>query len=302
MKALVTGATGFIGQRLLARLDRPVVLTRDVDRARRSLAAFSPTVFPWDAVSPPPAEAFAGVDTVIHLAGDPVADRRWNAEKKRRIRDSRVLGTRSLVTALETLPERPRTLVSCSAVGFYGERGDETLDETSAPATDFLGQVCQEWEHEALRAKNFGLRVAMVRVGVVLGRDGGALAKMLLPFKLGLGGRLASGRQWMPWVHLDDVVGILLHAATNDAVVGPINATAPQPATNAEFTQALARALHRPAIFPMPGFMLRLLVGEFAQIVLSSQKISPRVAQQTGYQFQQPDIGPALQEIVNRES
>jgi uncharacterized protein (TIGR01777 family) len=282
----------------VARLDRPIVLSRDPQRARDALSSANATVGGWDAHSPPPNEAFAGVDAVIHLAGDPVADRRWDESKRREIRDSRVLGTRFLVEALAAMPTRPKVLVSASAVGYYGDRGDETLDEQSPPAGDFLAQVCVDWEREAMRAETFGMRVARVRIGVVLGRGGGALAKMLTPFRLGLGGRLASGRQWMPWVHLDDVVGILLHAATNESVTGPINATAPTLVTNAEFTQALARALHRPAMFPMPGFMLKLIMGEFGEIVLASQKVIPAVAQRTGYSFQHPEIGPALAAIV----
>ena len=302
MKALVTGGTGFIGQRLLARLDRPVVLSRDPDRARQSLLVTHATVHGWDAHSPPPAAALADVDTVIHLAGDPVADRRWDEAKRREIRDSRVLGTRFLVDGLASLTTRPKVLVCASAVGYYGDRGDETLDEKSAPGSDFLAQVCVDWEREAMRAESFGMRVARVRIGVVLGRGGGALAKMLTPFRLGLGGRLAGGGQWMPWVHLDDVVGILLHASTNESVAGPINATAPTPVTNAEFTQALARALHRPAIFPMPGFVLKLIMGEFGEIVLASQKVIPAAAQRTGYSFQHPQIGPALAAIVAEAS
>ena len=298
MKALVTGGTGFIGRRLVARLDQPVVLSRDPRRARDALSSVNATVQGWDAHSLPPNEAFAGVDAVIHLAGDPVADRRWDEAKRREIRDSRVLGTRFLVDALAAMSTRPKVLVSASAVGYYGDRGDETLDEQSPPAGDFLAQVCVDWEREAMRAESLGMRVARVRIGVVLGRGGGALSKMLTPFRLGLGGRLASGRQWMPWVHLDDVVGILLHAATHESVTGPINATAPTPVTNAEFTKALARALHRPAVFPMPGFMLKLIMGQFGEIVLASQKVIPAVAQRTGYSFQHPEIGPALAAIV----
>jgi uncharacterized protein (TIGR01777 family) len=298
MKALVTGGSGFIGKRLVSRLDHPVVLSRDPNRARDALSGSTATIQPWDAQSPPPAEAFRDVDTVLHLAGDPVADRRWNEAKRQAIRDSRVLGTRHLVDALAAIEPRPKTLVSASAVGYYGDRGDETLDETSAAGNDFLSEVCIDWEKEALRAQTLGIRVVTVRTGVVLGKGGGALAKMLTPFRLGVGGRLASGRQWMPWVHLDDVVGIFLHAAANPSVAGPINATAPTPATNAQFTKALAAALHRPAIFPMPAFMLKLMVGEFAEIILASQKVAPKVAQRTGYTFKHPEIGPALSDIT----
>ncbi|RIK73902.1 MAG: TIGR01777 family protein [Planctomycetota bacterium] len=301
MNALVTGGTGFIGRKLLARLERPAVLSRDAVRAEKELAAYSARAFAWSPLaSPPPMEAFAGVDTVFNLAGEPVGDRRWNAAKKQAIRESRVLGTRNLVDAVAKLDARPRVLVSASAVGYYGDRGDELLDESSSPADDFLAQVCVEWEREAARAEALGVRVVQVRTGVVLGKEGGALPKMLFPFKLGLGGRLGSGKQWMPWIHINDVVGIMLHAATNDQVRGPINAVAPSSATNAEFTKALGKALGRPTIFPMPAAIFELLVGEFAQIVLSSQKIAPRVARDTGYRFQHPEIHEALRDIVAR--
>lgn len=301
MNALVTGATGFIGQKLLARLERPTVLSRDAVRAERELAAYSARAFAWSPLAgPPPAEAFAGIDAVFNLAGEPVADRRWNAAKKRAIRESRVLGTRNLVDAIAKLDVRPRVLVSASAVGYYGDRGEELLDEASAPADDFLAEVCVAWEREAARAEALGVRVACVRIGVVLGKEGGALSKMLLPFKLGVGGRLGSGKQWMPWIHVDDVVGILLHAATNDRVRGPINATAPGAATNAEFTKALGNVLRRPTIFPMPAAMFKLLVGEFAPIVLSSQRIAPRVAGESGYRFEHPEIAEALRAILAR--
>ncbi len=299
MKALVTGATGFIGRRLLDGLERPVVLSRDRKRAQQTLASHNVIVFEWkDPQGPPPPDALTGVEAVFHLAGEPVADRRWNAAKKQNIRDSRVLGTRRLVDGLLCATERPKVLVCCSAVGIYGERGNEPLDEQNTPGDDFLAGVCREWETEAARAAQAGIRTVSVRVGVVLGRGGGALEKMWRPFRLGLGGRLGSGRQWMPWVHLDDVVGIMLHAVSNSDVSGPINATAPTPTTNLQFTKALGRALGRPTIFPMPAILLRGIVGQFANIVLSSQKISPRVAQQTGYSFQYPDIDSALNEIV----
>lgn len=301
MKALVTGATGFIGKHLLARLDRPVVLSRNVQRAEKELAAFSARAFAWEPMNgPPPAEAFSGVDVVFNLAGEPVADRRWNAAKKQAIRDSRVIGTRHLVDAIAGLTTRPKVLVSCSAVGFYGERGDEQLDESSRPADDFLATCCVEWEQEATRAESLGVRVAHIRVGVVLGKEGGALPKMLTPFKFGLGGKLGSGRQWMPWVHVDDVVGIMLHAAATEQVRGPINATGLHPATNAQFTQALGKVLGRPTFFSVPAPVFKVMVGEFAQIVLSSQKIAPRVAVETGYRFEHDNVEDALRAALGR--
>jgi uncharacterized protein (TIGR01777 family) len=301
MRALITGATGFIGQRLLESIDEPVVLSRHADAARRKLGKAE--VHEWDLMAgPPPAEAFQGVEAVFHLAGEPVAEGRWNVDKKRRIRDSRKIGTMNLVKRLEQLSERPPVLVSASAVGFYGSRGEEVLDESAPPSHDFLAEVCIAWEQAAQQAAGFGMRVVNPRIGIVLGSGGGALDKMLLPFKLGLGGRLASGKQWMPWIHLDDLVGLFLHAASHQEVSGPMNAVAPKPVTNREFTRRLASALHRPAIFPAPAAALKLAVGEFAEVLLASQRVVPRVAEQTGYVFQYPELAGALQAILHGAS
>jgi uncharacterized protein len=293
MRVLVTGATGFIGQKLVERLERPVVLTRSPDSARSKLGDV--TAIRWNAeAEPPPASAFDGIDAVVHLAGEPVAEGRWNPEKKRRIRESRVLGTRNLVRGLEELAKRPRVLISASAVGWYGSRGDEILSESSALGSDFLAEVCRDWEAESHRASELGIRVVNPRIGIVLGKGGGAMEKMLLPFKLGLGGRLSHGNQWMPWVHVEDVVGLILFAIERENLVGPANATAPQPVTNREFTRTLAHVLHRPAIFPAPAFALRWAVGEFAEILLASQRVMPRVALDAGYQFEHPTLEGAL--------
>ncbi len=295
MRALITGATGFIGRRLLERIDA-VVLSRNPADAQRRLGNVE--VHGWEPMAgPPPAEAFRGVEAVFHLAGEPVAEGRWNADKKRRIMDSRKLGTTNLVKGLEQLSERPPVLVSASAVGYYGSRGDEVLDESAPPAHDFLAEVCVEWEKASQRATAFGMRVVNPRTGIVLDAGGGALGKMLLPFKLGLGGRLASGNQWMPWIHLDDLIGLFLHAAAHHEVSGPMNAVAPNPVTNREFTRTLAAALHRPAMFPAPGAMLKLAIGEFAEVLLASQRVMPRVAERTGYLFQYPDLAGALEAI-----
>jgi uncharacterized protein len=300
MRALVTGATGFIGPHLLRHLDRPIVLSRDADRARRSLAAFSVEAYSWDPLAgPPPLQAFEGVDTVFHLAGDPVASGRWTAEKKRLIRDSRELGTRHLVKALGQLQTRPSVLISASATGWYGDRGDEVLDETVSPGSDFLSNVCIAWEREAQAATQLGMRVACVRTGVVLGPNGGALTKLLLPFRLGLGGPLGNGRQWMGWIHVDDLTAIYLHVAKNAAVSGPLNGTAPNPVTNKQFTKALASALHRPAFLPAPYFALRLALGEFAKILFDSQRAVPKATIASGFQFRYSEIAPALAAIVS---
>jgi len=295
-KALVTGATGFIGRRLLPWLKWPVVLTRNPERAGTALRNVE--IHRWEPESgPPPAEAFREVDTVFHLAGESVAAGRWSAARKQRIRDSRVLGTRHLVAALAALKERPAVLVSASAIGYYGDRGDETLDEEALPGDDFLAGVCQEWEAEANRATELGIRVVTPRLGIVLGKGGGALERMLTPFKLGLGGRLGSGRQWMSWIHIDDLIGLLLYAGPGH-ISGPMNAVAPNPVTNREFTRELAGALHRPAILPVPEFALKLAFGEMAAVLLSSQRVVPAVAQRTGYRFQYPRLADALREIV----
>jgi hypothetical protein len=300
MKVLVTGATGLIGSALCRSLVNEgqaiVTLSRHPHRGHHHPAA---EVHQWEPeVSPPPAQALQGVDAVVHLAGEPVAARRWTAEQKQRIRDSRVIGTRHLVTALGAAEARPGVLISASAVGIYGDRGDEALDEQSSAGRDFLSAVCQEWEQEAARARALGLRVAPVRIGVVLSTEGGALPRMLPPFKLGVGGRLGSGRQWFPWVHIADVVGIIRHALLSPALGGPVNAVAPGIVTNAEFTQELARVLHRPAGLPVPEFALRLLMGETAEVLLASQRVTPRVALAAGYQFRYPTLQAALDQLL----
>jgi uncharacterized protein (TIGR01777 family) len=300
MKALVTGATGFVGPRLLRLLDQPVVLSRAPERARQTLGALAGPIFRWDPLqSPPPAEAFEGVEVVLHLAGESVAEGRWTAAQKARIRDSRVLGTRHLVQGMAQAKQRPRVLVSASAVGFYGDRGDDELTEASSPAHDFLADVCVAWEDEARAAEKHGTRVVTARTGIVLGAGGGALGKMLMPFKLGAGGPLGNGRQWMPWIHVADLARLYMHAAETAAVRGPMNAVAPHPVRNTEFTKALARQLHRPAFLPAPYFGLRLLFGEFAQVLFASQRVIPKVALDTGFEFQYPDIATALREILS---
>jgi uncharacterized protein (TIGR01777 family) len=299
MKALVTGATGFIGPVLLSRLEQRVVLTRNVSTARAKLAKFNPEVFAWDADhKSPPAEAFQGVEAVFHLAGDSVAEGRWTAAKKQRLVDSRVNGTRHLLAALRALSVRPKVLVSASAVGFYGDRGDAILDEQAAPGTGFLADLCRDWEREAMAAESLGIRVVTVRIGIVLGKGGGALGKMLLPFQLGVGSPLGSGKQYMPWIHVDDLADLMMFAATHDSLRGPVNGTAPEPVTNAVFTHALGRALGRPTFFPaVPSFALRLMLGEFGDILLHSQRVIPRAALNAGFTFAHEQVAAALNNI-----
>lgn len=300
MRALVTGATGFLGRHLVRRLERPTVLSRIPDRARRTLGD-AVRVVAWEPdAGPPPAEAFEGVEAVFHLAGEPIAAGRWTAERKSRIRRSRVEGTRHLVQALEALPRRPKVLVSGSAVGYYGDRGDEVLDETAGPGSDFLAQLCRDWESEALRARELGMRVVVSRTGIVLDRKGGALPRMLPPFRLGLGGRLGSGRQWMPWIHRDDLIELFAFAAQGTQVDGPMNAAAPNPATNAEFTRALGTVLRRPTVFAVPAVALQLGFGEMSQVLLGSQRAAPRVAERAGFRFRHPSLVDALRDVLAR--
>ena len=297
MKVAVTGATGLVGPRLVAALrargDDVVVLSRNPDRASQALGV--PAVA-WDPMAgPPPASAFEGVEAVVHLAGEPVAQR-WNAEVKERIRDSRVIGTRNLVAGLREAGNRgPSALVSTSAAGYYGDRGDERLEESASPGDDFLAEVCVGWEREARAADEFDVRVAIVRIGVIIDGAGGALAKMLPPFKLGVGGPVAGGRQYVAWIALDDVVGIFLAALGAEAWTGTFNAAAPTAVTNSELSKALGRALHRPAVMPVPGFALRILYGDMAQIVTGGQRMVPARTTERGYRFQYEDLGTALE-------
>ncbi len=295
MRITLTGATGFVGTRLVNRL---LAAGHEITiLSRKARAGSSPRYVVWNPErQDAPAAAFDGCDAVIHLAGEPVAQR-WNDAVKRRIRDSRVEGTRKLVRTLSRLPVKPQVLISTSAVGYYGSRGDEALTEESAPGEGFLPEVCVEWEKEAAAAEAFGIRVAAIRVGIVLGR-GGALDQMLPAFRLGAGGRLGSGKQWMPWIHLDDLVSLYVFALENKSVRGGLNGSAPHPVTNRDFTAALAKAVSRPAIIPVPVFALKLLFGEMAQVMLASQRVIPEAATLAGFEFKFPRIGPALDQVL----
>ena len=294
MKVAVTGATGVIGRavvrELVERGDSVVALSRDPSKA--DLGGVEVVAWPDPKGSPAPAEAFSGADGVIHLLGEPVAQR-WSDAAKREIRDSRVLGTRNLVAGLRG--SGVSVLVSQSATGYYGPRGDEPVDESDGPGSDFLAGVVVEWEAEARAAEELGLRVALCRTGVVLSPSGGALEKMLTPFKLGVGGPVAGGKQYMPWVHIGDVVGALLFALDSPTASGPINVTAPSPVTNTDFSRALGRALHRPAFMPVPGAAIRTLYGEMAAIVTTGVRAEPRRLEQLGYEFRRPDLAAALE-------
>jgi uncharacterized protein len=305
MRVVVSGATGLIGrplvQALLGRGEEVVALSRDADRARQALGdRVEAHAWPKPTDEPPPEAGLADADAVVHLLGEPVAQR-WTAQAKESIRTSRTDGTRSLVDGLLALaPEhRPKTLVSQSAVGFYGPHGDEQLTEDAPAGNDFLAGVVVAWEQEAMRAAT-ELRVAVTRTGVVLSPEGGALAKMLPPFRLGIGGPVAGGRQYVPWIHLDDVVGALLFCLDNAEASGPLNLSAPDPVTNAELSRTLGRVLKRPAVLPVPAIALKLLYGEMGQIVITGQRAVPARLERLGYAFRHPDLEAALRDVLGR--
>ena len=303
MRVVITGASGTIGTALTSSLrqrgDDVMALSRDADHGRRALGE-GVEVHVWSdpLAAPPPSDALRGADAVVHLLGEPIAQR-WTDEAKRRIRDTRVLATRQLVAGLGGLgeDERPRVLVSQSATGYYGARDAAPLDEDASAGTDFLAEVVKAWEHEANQAPA-GMRVAMTRTGIVLSPSGGALARMLPFFKLGLGGPVAGGAQYMPWIHLDDVVGALRCALDGEQASGPVNVTSPNPVTNEQLGRALGRVLHRPAALPVPGLAVKLLYGEMAAVVTTGQRALPVKLQRLGYRFAHPELEEALRDVL----
>lgn len=307
MRVTVTGATGLIGSSLLSALHEReahvTVLTRDPDRARAALGDVD--AVSWQPTrAPAPERALAGREAVVHLAGEPVAQR-WSAQARRAIRDTRVLGTRNLVEGIAAAAPRPRLLVSSSATGYYGTHGEEPLDEEAGPGGDFLARVCVEWEAAAGVAAQLGTRVTHVRTGVVLAcprkgdRAGGALAKMLPAFRLGLGGPVAGGQQYISWIHARDVVGIILSTLEDERWRGPVNATAPEPVTNREFSTTLGRVLGRPARTPVPALALRALYGAMAEMAIGGARVLPAKALVLGYQFAYPHLEPALRAALS---
>jgi uncharacterized protein (TIGR01777 family) len=300
MHATLTGATGLIGSRLtealLERGDAVTVLSRDAQRARAALGDVE--AHAWRPLSEPaPAAALSGSDAVIHLAGETIAQR-WTAEAKRAIHETCEIGTRNLVAGIEAAAPRPRALISASAVGYYGPRGEERLTEDTGPGDDFPARVCVAWEREAGAARELGLRVVSLRTAIVLDATGGALAKMLPFFRIGIGGPVAGGRQYLSWIHADDIVGLYLAALDNQDWEGPFNASAPEPATNRDFSRALGRALRRPAFMPVPGLAVRVLYGDMAEIVTKGQRAVPARALEHGYAFRHTDLDAALREAV----
>lgn len=304
MKIIVTGATGLVGSALVPSLVAEghhvtrLVRGESGQRARAEGVAdvvWNPSAGTVDA------EALEGHDAAVHLAGENVAEK-WTEEKKRRIRESRVKGTRLLAETLAGLKQKPKTLVSASAIGYYGShRGDETLTEESAAGDDFLAGVCRDWEASAEPARVAGIRVVHLRIGIVLSGEGGALAKMLTPFKMGVGGKIGSGEQYMSWVALDDVVGIIKHALTNETLTGALNVVAPRPVKNSEFAATLGRVLGRPTIFPMPAFAVRLMFGEMGEtLLLSSERVEPARLRATNYKFAYTELEGALRHLLSK--
>ncbi len=310
MKIVVTGATGFLGRPLCAeflKLGHTVTaLSRNAEHAR---ALLGPPVqcLTWDGAAAGDSawwEAVQMADAVVHLAGKSVAEKAWTPEIKAALRSSRIETTRRLVDSMRESERLPQALVSASGINYYGERGEELLTEASSPGTTFLSELCVEWEAEAWKARELGVRVVCLRVGVVM-EHGGPLDKILFPlpvpispWALGLGGAIGNGRQWMPWIHRDDAVGMFVWAATNPQVAGPVNTVSPGLIRNSEFSRALGAALHRPAIFPIPGFAIKALVGEFADELVTSQRAEPKAAEQLGYTFKYPGIEEALRVIL----
>jgi hypothetical protein len=301
MRVLVTGASGLLGSALsdalLARRDEVVGLSRDPEHARRS----NPRVH-WHAWQPtmerPPADAFDGVDAVVNLVGEPI-NQRWTESSKRRITESRTTATRNLVEAIAGLERKPGVLVSQSAIGYYGDRGDAIVDESAGPGSDFGAQVATAWERAAGEAESVPLRLVVLRTGLVLDPSDGLLKQLLTPFRLGLGGPIAGGGQYMSWIHIDDEIALIIWAIDDDRVAGKLNATAPNPVTNRELSKALGRVLGRPAVMPVPGFAVSLIRGrELAETVKGGQQVVPRRASDLGYTFRHPELEPALRDLL----
>jgi uncharacterized protein (TIGR01777 family) len=294
-KILVSGSSGLIGAALV-----PALQSNGYEVVRLVRGASASGRVGWDPARPLAPESVSGFEVIIHLAGESIVGR-WTEAKKRRIRESRVQGTRALAAALAKAPQPPRSLISASAIGYYGNRGEETLREDSSSGDGFLPEVCREWEAAAEPASKAGIRAVQMRFGVVLSALGGALQKMLLPFRMGVGGKVGNGRQWMSWIAIDDLVGAIQHVIKTDTLRGPVNGVGPGPVRNAEFTKTLASVLSRPAIFPMPGFAARLAFGQMAdELLLASQRVEPAKLMASGYVFQKPDLSTALEDILKK--
>ena len=299
-RVLVSGVSGPIGAALLPKLEASGTHIRRLIRGNSTHAASGEQTIPWDPVQPIAADLVSGFDAVIHLAGETIVGR-WTTEKKARIRESRVIGTRNLAEALGNAKDKPQVFVCSSAIGYYGDRGEELLNEKSAPGTGFLPEVCVEWEQATRPAAIAGIRSVQMRTGVVLSPKGGALGKMLTPFRLGLGGRIGNGQQWMSWIDVQDMVGAILHILKSDLLRGPVNMVAPKPVTNAEFTKTLANVLKRPAIFPVPVPAVKLAFGEMGEtVLLGSQRVEPTELVGSGYPFRFRTLRESLENVLKR--
>jgi len=302
MKILVAGSTGLVGTALVGDLrqaDHTVCRLVRPDTNAVALRGAQGFDVRWNPATGELGAAAVGADAVVNLAGASIAGGRWTSQRKGLLRASRVDSTRALVNALAKMAARPRVMISASAIGYYGSRGDELLNEGSQPGGDFLSGIAKDWEAEACKAETLGIRVVLARFGVILAKSGGALPRMMRPFRFGMGGRIGSGQQWVSWITLEDVVAILRLSLENGAVRGPVNVVSPQPVRNAEFTAALAQALHRPALFPAPAFALRLVLGEMADaLLMSSQRVVPQQVERLGYRFLHPELKIALASVL----
>ena len=298
VRVLMSGVSGPIGDALLPALKASGAQITRLLRKDSGRSAEAEASLPWDPARPLSPEAVSGFDAVIHLAGESIVGR-WTESKKKKIRDSRVVGTQNLANALAEAQNKPRVLVCSSAIGYYGNRGDEVLTESSAPGSGFLAEVCREWEAATRAAADAGIRTAQIRTGLVLSRKGGALEKMLTPFKMGAGGRIGHGRQWMSWIDVQDLVNAVLHIVESDRLHGPVNLVGPKPVKNAEFTQTLASVLHRPAMFPMPAFAVKLAFGEMGEtVLLGSQLVEPTRLVDSGFGFRFERLRDSLEHAL----
>lgn len=297
MNVLITGGTGFIGGALSQELKSSghsvLITTR--------LQTYSKEKLTWNLPALISSDTMSNIDAVVNLAGESIASGRWTKTRKERIMSSRTNITRALVQSMQNANPKPKVLISASAIGFYGPCGDEFVTEDAPPGTNFLADVCKAWEAEALKAEEMGVRVVLVRIGGVLESDGGALPKMIMPFKFFLGGPIGSGKQWFSWIHRDDITGIIKYALENKSISGPINLTAPDPVTNKEFSSAIGRAISRPSWLPVPGFIVKITLGELGDILLTGQRVLPEKALKAGYKFKHPDVDEALRAIFEKQ-
>ena len=299
-RVLVSGISGPIGAALIPSLASSGARIARLTRAGSRVGPVAAETIPWDPTKPISPDVVSGFDAVIHLAGESIVGR-WSTTKKAEIRDSRVIGTRNLAEALATAKNKPQVFICGSAIGYYGNRGDEVLNEKSAPGAGFLAEVCREWEAATQPAAEAGIRSVQIRIGVVLSPQGGALGKMLTPFKMGVGGRIGNGRQWMSWIDVADLVGAIHHILKTDLLHGPVNLVAPKPVTNAEFTRTLASTLSRPALFPLPVFAVKLVFGEMGEtVLLGSQRVEPAQLMTSGYEFRFSELRDSLENTLKR--